>query len=400
MQKFQYKAKNNRGEIVAGMVKANNQSEAEQILIKHNLVPTEMINDKQEIFANIFVSKVSARDRAVFSRQLATMLSAGLSLTKSISILITQSRTKQIKDIFLEVYKDLEEGYSLSSALAKHPECFDRVYVSVVSSGESTGKLDLVLNELANQLEKDSQFSSKVKSSLYYPIFIFSVLIVAGVLLLAFVIPKLRSMFDQSGQDLPIMTKILLGMSTFMQSWWWLVIILIAGIVIFLRFWSNTPAGARVINNFQITLPGVRGIFEGLYMYRFTRIMSMLVGAGVPLLDALRIGATVIDNVIYEESIMGISNQVERGVPLSTEMLKDPYFPPLIGQMIAVGEETGELDKVLSKVADYYEESTSNITKTISSLVEPAILVLVGLSVAFIVFAIYLPIYQLNSSVG
>jgi type IV pilus assembly protein PilC len=400
MQKFQYKAKNNRGEIVSGTVKANNQGEAEKILIKHNLVPTEMNADRGEFFSGIFVSKVSARDRAVFSRQLATMLSAGLSLTKAISILVNQARTKQIKEIFLAVYKDLEEGYSLSSALAKHPEAFDKVYISIVSSGESTGKLDIVLQELAGQLEKDSQFNSKVKSSLYYPAFIFGVLIIAGIMLLTFVVPKLRTMFDQSGKDLPIMTKVLLGMSGFMQYWWWLVIIVIIGIIMFVKFWSNTQSGARIINNFEITIPGISAIFEGLYMYRFTKIMSMLVGAGVPLLDALRIGGAVIDNVIYEESIMGISNQVERGIPLSTELLKDPYFPPLIGQMVAVGEETGELDKVLSKVADYYEESTSNITKTISSLVEPAILVIVGLSVAFIVFAIYLPIYQLNSSVG
>jgi type II secretory pathway component PulF len=230
--------------------------------------------------------------------------------------------------------------------------------------------------------------------------FIFGVLIIAGIAMLTFVVPKLKSMFDSAGGDLPIITKILLGLSAFFQVWWWLVLIIFAGGIVFIINWIKTDAGSRVFHNLQITLPGLKNIYEGMYMYRFTRIMSMLIGAGVPLLDALRIGGSVIDNVIYEDSLSYISSQVEKGVPLSVELLKDPFFPPLIGQMVAVGEETGELDKVLGKVSDYYEESTTDITKTISSLVEPAVLVIVGLAVAFMVFAIYLPIYQINQTAG
>ena len=400
MPRFLYKAKNNKGQIVSGTVRANSQTEAENVLIQHTLVPTEIIAEGQIAFGGFFVAKVSARDKAVFTRQLATMLSSGLALTKAISLLAGQARTPHQKEIFLSLYKDLEEGYSFSSALAKHPEAFDRVFVSVVNSGETTGKLDVVLLELSNQLEKDSGFISKVKSSLYYPMFIFGVLIIAGIAMLTFVVPKLRSMFDSAGAQLPLITKILLGLSSFFQVWWWLVLIILAGGVVFIMNWIKTDAGSRVFHNLQITLPGLKNIYEGMYMYRFTRIMSMLIGAGVPLLDALRIGGSVIDNVIYEDSLSYISSQVEKGVPLSVELLKDPFFPPLIGQMVAVGEETGELDKVLSKVSDYYEESTTDITKTISSLVEPAVLVIVGLAVAFMVFAIYLPIYQINQTAG
>jgi len=400
MARFLYKAKNNKGEIVTGTVRANNVPEAEKILIDHNLVATDIIIQKKQTLGHIFLGRVSVKDKAVFSRQLATMLSAGLPLTKAITILAKQAKSENLRTVFVEIYKDLEEGYSLSAALSKHPQVFDRVYVSVVNSGESTGKLDVVLNELAEELENDDQFISKVKGALYYPGFIFLVLILAGIFMLTFVIPKLRVMFDQSNQKLPLITQMLLGLSTFMVNWWWLILIFLALLIAFFRYWSETDGGARFIHNLQLTVPGVSGIFKGIYMYRFTRVMSMLIGAGVPLLDALRIGSAVIDNSIYEESIMEVANQVEKGVPLSVQLLKDPFFPPLVGNMVSVGEETGELDKVLDKVSKYYAQTTGDTTKAISSLVEPAVLILVGLGVAFMVFAIYLPIYQMNQAVS
>lgn len=400
MPRFLYKAKNDKGQVVTGTVRAGSNGEAEKLLLQHSLVPTEIIAERQKAIVGFFTQKVSVRDKAVFTRQLATMLSSGLALTKAISLLASQAKADHLKEIFLSIYKDLEDGFSFSSALAKHPEAFDRVFVSVVNSGETTGKLDIVLLELSDQLENDSNFISKVKSSLYYPVFILGVLIIAGIAMLTFVIPKLSGMFESSGKQLPFITRMLLSLSAFFQSWWWLVLILLVVLVVFLINWSKTDVGSRVIHNLEITMPGLKNIYEGMYMYRFTRTMSMLIGAGVPLLDALKIGSAVIDNIIYEESLANISSQVEKGVPLSAELLKDPFFPPLIGQMVAVGEETGELDKVLKKVSEYYEESTRDISKTISSLVEPAVLVLVGLAVAFMVFAIYLPIYQINATAG
>lgn len=400
MTRFIYKAKNNKGEITTGTVRADDMPAAEKILIAHNLVAIEIIPEKTNgIAGGLFVRKVSAKDKAVFSRQLATMLSAGLSLTKGINILIKQSRTEQLKTIFTEIYRDLEEGFSFSTALAKHPEVFDKVYVSVVSSGESTGRLDVVLTELADEVENDNAFMNKVKGSLYYPAFIFCVLIAAGFLLMIFVVPKLQSIFDQAGENLPWATRVLIGLSHFILGWWWLILILVIGLIIFLKFWLETEAGKYFYNRLQIRIPGLKKIFEGVAMYRFTRVLSMLVGSGVPLLDALKTGSAVVDNVVYEESITEITHQVEKGVSLSTQLLRDDLFPPLIGNMVAVGEETGELDKVLAKVSKYYEESTSDLTKTISSLVEPVVLVVIGLAVAFMVFAIYMPLYSMSNVV-
>lgn len=400
MPRFLYKAKNKNGQVVTGTVRSSNQSEAEKLLVQHSLAPTEIIPDKEQSSASFFTPKISVKDKSVFTRQLSTMLSAGLTITKSVSILTAQATNPHLKDIFISIYKDLEDGYSFSTALSKHPEAFDRVFVSVVNSGENTGKLDLVLGELSDQLEKDSSFTSKVKGALIYPVFILGVLLIAGVAMLTFVVPKLKSVFDSSGQSLPLITKLLLALSAFLQNWWWLALIVLIAIIVFIINWTKTGTGMRIYHNLQITLPLFKNIFEGICMYRFTRITAMLLGAGVPLLDALKIGGTVIGNVIYEDSLQGIAKQVEKGVPLSVGLLKDPYFPPLIGQMTAVGEETGELDKVLLKVSDYYESGTTDILKSMSSLIEPAVLVLVGVAVAFMVFAIYLPIYQISQTAG
>jgi len=396
MNRFLYKAKNNKGEIVTGTVKAQNEAEAEKALFEHNLVASEIIPERQIPVLSFLKGRISVKEKAMFTRQLSTMLSAGLSLTKAITILAKQTQNERLREIFLDIYRDLQEGFTFSSALSKHPEAFDRVYISVVNSGESTGKLDVVLNELAGQLENDSSFISKVKSALYYPAFIFVAMIVAGGVMMVYVIPKLTEVFEQSGKELPIVTRIIIAISGFLQSWWWIILLLIIGGSIAFRYWSMTDSGSRTINQVQLRIPFLKKVYEGLYMYRFTRVMSMLIGAGVPLLDALRIGASVIDNVIYEESLMVVANQVERGVAFSNPLLKDPLFPPIIGHMVSVGEETGELDKVLGKVASYYEESTNDITKAISSIIEPFVLIMVGLAVAVLVFAIYLPIYQVN----
>lgn len=399
MPRYLYKAKNNRGQFITGTVKAANTAEAENILLKHNLVPVEIVAPKSK-GKNFLIGHISIHDKAVFSRQLSTMLSAGLALPKAISIIAKQASSDLEREIFLEIYRDLQEGYSLSTALAKHPEAFDRVYISVVSSGESTGKLDIVLNELATQMENNNDFISEVRSSLYYPAFVALALIAIAIFMLSYVIPKLKTLFDQAGSNLPVITKMLLSISDFMQSFWWVVIVGIAALIIITKYWLETDLGFRTLSTIQCRVPGLKNMFEGIYMFRFTRTLAMLVGAGVPLLDALKVSSGVINNIIYEESVLNTIRQVEKGVPFSAQLLKEPVFPVLVGQMAAVGEETGELDKVLNKVADYYQQRTNDITKAIGSLVEPVILLLVGAGVAFIVFAIYVPIYQISQAVS
>ncbi|MEK7096358.1 MAG: type II secretion system F family protein [Patescibacteria group bacterium] len=393
--RFLYKAKNNKGEIVTGTVKANNAYDAEKVLIEHQLVALEIISERKQKISFNFGKRITVKDRAIFARQLATMISAGLPLTKAVVVVTSQARNERIKNIYHAVFKDLEEGSSFSQALSKHPEMFDRVFVSVINSGETTGKLDVVLNQLATQLEKDNNFVSKVKSIMYYPAFITLALVGVSIYMITVIIPQLKLIFDQSGSNLPMATKLLLGISDFMLKFWWLMIVILVLLISVFRIWIISESGSRTISRLQILIPGINKLVEGIYMSRFARVMEMLVASGVPLLDALRTGASIMKNELYEEGVNGIILRVEKGVPLSAELLKNPIFPPIIGQMVAVGEETGKLDKVLGKVADYFEEDTDTRIKSLSTLIEPVVLVIIGMAVAFLVFAVLLPIFNL-----
>jgi len=392
--RYIYRAKNSDGEIVTGSVKAESESDATKIIIDHSLTPVLVIPEKVTILGNIF-NRISTRDKAIFSRQLSTMLAAGLPLTKALSILASTAKNDYLRNVFLDLYHDVEEGYSLSISLSRQPLVFDRVFISVVNSGEKTGKLDLVLDQLSQQLENSSRFITKVKASLYYPAFIVLVLILIGIYLMAAVVPKIKLMFDQYGQSLPAITKVLLAISVFVENWWWAILLVFALLFMFIKFWTSTEGGIRFLSLIQMKIPGLNKLFEGVYIYRFAKTMQLLVSSGVPLVDAIKISSTVMNNPIYEESLLNVAHSVERGVPLSVQLTKERLFPSILNQMVAIGEESGELEKVLGKVADYYEESTSDVVRVISTLVEPTILILVGLAVAFMVFAIVIPVYNL-----
>lgn len=402
MKKFLYKAKGSNGKIVTGTVTATNEFEAENVLMKHNLVAMELRSATTSSLSilSFFSKKIGSRDKAIFARQLATMIGAGLTLPKAIKVASSQARTEKLRSVYLDVYKDLEEGTSFSIALSKHPEAFDQVFVSVVGAGEATGKLDVVLKQIAQQLENDNNFVSKIKGALYYPAFILLALLGIGGYMMIKVIPTLKDLFTQQGAELPIATKALIAISDFLVDYWWAALLLAIALGVFIKYFLRSESGEVVKDKLQINTPGFKKLFENMYMYRLTQVLAMLLGAGVPLLNALKISATVVNNGIYEEGLLNVVKYVERGVPLSAQLLKDPVFPEFIGQMTAVGEETGQLDQVLLKVSDYYAESTDQMIKTISSLIEPIILVLMGFAVAFLVFAVLVPIYQVSQMTG
>lgn len=393
--KYLYKAKNDKGDIISGTVTANNEYEAERVLFDNKLIAMDLVPERSLNFSGLFKTKVTAKDRALFARQLATMVSAGLTLTKSVSVAANNARNERLKQIFFSIYKDLEEGSPFSAALAKHPDAFDRVFISVVKSGETTGNLDTVLLQSADRLENDNDFTAKIKGAMYYPAFILLALIGIGTYMMIKVIPQLSDLFTKSHVELPIATRILIWLSAFMQSKWWLVLIILVVLVFVIRAWYMSETGMRAINKFQLTFPGIKNLSTGVYMTRFSRIMEMLIKSGVPLLDALKIMSSTINNQLLEEQINQMVVEVERGVPLSTPMQRAGHFPKLIGQMVSVGEQTGKLDQVLSKVAEYYENETSNTIKSLSSLIEPVILLVVGAGVAFLIFSILMPIYQI-----
>ncbi|MFA6423168.1 MAG: type II secretion system F family protein [Patescibacteria group bacterium] len=346
-------------------------------------------------YINKYIKHVSVKEKAFFSRQLATMLSSGLPLTQSLYILAVQSTNEYFKSILNDVIFDLEAGYNFHNALSKHPKVFNKVFVSLVKAGESSGKLEQILDDLATQIENDAAFSSKIKAALLYPVFILVVLIGVSVMMMVKVIPQLEDVFKESNAKLPWITTTLMSMSRFMVHYWWICIFAIVGLVILVRVLLKTDGFEYFWNKFKIKGPIIGKIVTGIYMHRFTNTLSLLTSSGIPIIESLDIVGDVMNNRIYIEELQNVAVQVERGVPISVPLSKNSNFPLIVSQMIMVGEQTGKLDKVLKGLAKYYYEETDNKIKGISSLFEPVMIVFIGGGVAFLVFAILMPIYNL-----
>lgn len=337
--------------------------------------------------------KASAKDKAFLARQLATMLNSGLMLDRALQVIIAQVKSGYLREILQVVLKDLESGVSFSQALKKHPKVFDRIFINVVISGEAVGKMSDVLIRLADQLEKENRFTSKIKGALYYPIFIiFTMVIMAGIMMVK-VIPPLKEVFAEFDTKLPWTTRALIGISSFMEVHWIIVVGFLVGLAILIGYFIKTKQGRYLIDSAAIHYTG--GIGVDIYMARFARTLSMLIQSGTPIIEAIEITGEVMNNSIYQLALKRVSSQVERGVPMSVLLEKSTDFPIIIPQMISVGEKTGELAGVLENLAIYYEEESDNKVKGLTSLMEPVIIVLIGLAVAFMVFSIIGPIYQI-----
>ena len=338
-------------------------------------------------------TKISVRERAFLARQLATMLGAGVHLTQGISMIAEQVRNKRLQAILYEVVADINKGLSFSTATAKHPDAFDLIFVSIAKSGEASGKLDEVLEELATQLEEQDEFLSSIRGALIYPAFILVVMIGVAILMSIKVIPQLKQVFLESGANLPWQTQMLVFISDTMIKFWYIYIIGFLGVVAFLRWYMTTQQGILLYNQIQIKNP--TGIGLSVYMARFAGTLSMLTRAGVPIIQSVNITAEVMSNEIYRRSLKEVVSELERGIPLSTPILKNSYFPAIVGQMLTVGEQTGQIDTVLGKLAKFYRDEASRRVHDLSRLFEPAIIVVIGLGVAFIVFSILVPIYNI-----
>lgn len=340
-----------------------------------------------------FLSRVTTKDKAFLARQLATMLDSGLSIDKALSVFINQTKNTRLKKVLESILNDIESGLSFSDAMKKHRDIFDQVYISIVVSGEAVGKLADVLRKLAISLEKQDQFAAKVKSAFYYPGFVLIVLVIIVYIMITQVIPPLKEIFDEFGSELPWTTKYLMLLSGFLAQYWWLFMLLAILVVIVGYFYLKTDSGKYTVAKIQIKMPLEIG--KDIFMTRFAQTLSMLLSSGTPIIKALDITAEVMNNVIYEAIIKNAASQMERGIPLSVPLEKQAEFNPLVPQMIKVGEETGKMDQVLNNLNKYFENEANTKLKNINSLIEPALIVVIGLGVAFIVFAIIMPIYQL-----
>jgi len=335
---------------------------------------------------------------ANFTRQLATMLTAGLPLTDALNLLKVQS-SAGLAAVTSQILNDVQSGVALSTAMGKHPNMFSKIYVALVKAGESAGVMETVLNRLAEGLEKSRDFRMKVKGAMIYPIIILIGMVLVMAVMMIVVVPKMKMLYADFGAELPWSTKVVMGISGFMATYWWLVVIGTAAIFFGLRAFINTPGGRYKWDTLFFKLPITGPLARNMMLTEMARTLSLLVGSGVSVVEAIIIVSETVGNAPVEKDMRRIAKQVEKGFPISISFSESEMFPPIVGQMIAVGEETGKLDEVLSKLAGYYETESEQKIKGLTTAIEPIILMILAVGVGFLMYAVIMPIYTLTNKI-
>jgi len=339
------------------------------------------------------------RDIVIFTRQFSTMINAGLPLVQALDILAKQSENKALKDVTRAVVFDVESGHTVADALKKHPKAFSDLYVNMVAAGEAGGILDTILMRLATFMEKNDALVRKVKGAMIYPGVITGVAATAIVVLLVFVIPTFEKMFASVGMALPLPTRDVIGMSRFLQGFWWAVIAAIVAIVVSVKKYYSTPDGKLAIDRMLLRMPVLGDVLRKSAVSRFTRTLGTLIGSGVSILDGLEITAKTAGNRVIQDAIMESRASIAGGETISAPLQKSEVFPPMVISMIAVGEQTGGLDEMLSKIADFYDEEVDAAVGGLLALMEPIMIVFLGVVVGGMVVAMYLPIFDMINAV-
>lgn len=400
--KFTYTARDQKGELKKGFVIAANSAKAEQLLANNGLIIINL-DVQKENFLNKFeglFNRVRYKDLVLFSRQLSTLVGARVPILQGLRILESQLDSKGLVLVIRNLIASIESGQSLSLAMSRHSDIFGNVYISLVRSGEAAGTVGESLSYLADQLEKDYDLRSKVRAAITYPAFVLSALIIVGVLMFKFVLPKLVEVLKEQEAELPFISKVLILFTDWFQVYWWMVLLALAGAVLLIRWYIYTPAGRYTWDQIKIHLPILGPVLQKIYMARFSRNLATLVSGGIPIIQALKIIGDVINNVIYRDIMLITAEQVTNGKSIGESLAKFPEFPPLVTQMVHVGEQTAELDNILTKLAMFYEKEVDAQISTLSSLLEPIIMVILGVGVGLLVAGVLLPIYNLASSVS
>jgi len=399
MKRFFFKAKDKSGKLVTGEVEATNESAASKLIHQKGLVVLSLKPLHESIFGLMrkFRDRITKADITNFTRQLATMVNAGLPIIDSLVILRHQSKGAMQKMVS-QVLSDIEGGESFSNAISKHPKVFSPTYIALVKSGEVGGVMEEVLLRLSDTLEKNDEFRGKVKGAMIYPIIIIIGMVIVGFIMMIFVIPKLLSMYSEFNAELPLPTKILIGISNFVIKYWFLTLGLLVFIVYLYRSYRKTPEGRLKTDEILYKIPIFGPIERQIALTEITRTLSLMVGAGVSILEGLSITSEVVNNRVLSDALKDAAKMVEKGFPIAYSFAKHPEaFPFILSQMVSVGEETGKMEDVLKKVSHIFEVESDQKVKTLTAAVEPLIMVVLGLGVGFMVIAIILPIYNLTS---
>ena len=399
--RLRYKAATKEGKIEQGLIDANDINAAAQYLRSKELMPIHIVMEQENPLAKILpmMSRVKSSDIIIFTRQLSSMLSSGLTLMRALSILKDQVQSAAMQEVVNSIINDVEEGKPFSLAISKFPNVFSNIYVSLIKAGEASGLLDKVLSRLADNLEKSAKLKGTIKSALMYPIIVIVLMVVVMFVMMIFVIPQLTVLYKNLNVPLPLPTQIVVGMSNFIQTFWPIVLILLVVSVTLFRRWRKTTEGQLIIDSLVLKLPVFGKLIEQTILAEFSRTFGLLVGTGTLVVDALLETADTAGNIHYRNAIKEVSKQVEKGVTIGDAMSVYSLFPPILIQLVKIGEQTGKVDESLTKASEYFERDVDQTVKTLTTAMEPFIMVVLGIGVAFLIISVITPIYSLISSI-
>lgn len=402
MKKFAYEARDQAtNKITKATVQADSESAAARLLIDQGFTPLNIKEQSEDsnLLARL-TGRITTKDKIVFTRQLSTLIGAGLPLTQSLHTVLEQTENKKLQSIIQDVIASVEGGKTLSDSFGKHPEVFDPVFLALVSAGEASGTLDESLKRVANQQEKDAATMSKIKGALTYPIIVLFVIFAVMAFMLFTVVPQVEKLYHDLKRDLPFLTEMMVNVASFLSQFWWLALIAVGVAVYFIIQYTKTEAGIKTMDTLKLNVPIFGQMFRKLYMARFTRTGQTLLSSGVSMLDMLKITSKAVNNTIIEKSILRAIDKVKSGKALSASIQSENYILSLVPQMIKIGEQSGRIDEMMGKTAQVYEDELEETIKTISTSIEPVLMVILAIVAGGMVGAILLPIYSLVNGIN
>jgi type IV pilus assembly protein PilC len=402
MPKFTWEAKNKAGAQQKGVMEATNESMVESQLKKYGFNSISIKAEKKSFSIPGFGggAKVDTKDLVVFTRQFATMIDSGLPLVQCLDILASQQENKSFKAALQKIKEDVESGSTFADALGKHPKIFDQLYVNLIAAGEVGGILDTILNRLAAYIEKSMKLKKQVKGAMVYPATIISIAVVVIGVILVFVIPTFAKMFADFGGTLPTPTLIVIALSNFLQKYIFVIIGVFYGIKVAIGKYYASPAGRKVMDRLFLKMPVIGLLIRRVAVAKFTRTLGTMISSGVPIMDGLEIVAKTAGNKVVEEAIYKVRQAISEGKTMAEPLAESGVFPPMVVQMISVGEATGAMDAMLNKIADFYDDEVDDAVGNLTAMMEPLLMVFLGTTVGGLVVAMYLPIFKLAGAVG
>ncbi len=397
--RFTFKAKDQNGAVREGIIEAISEQNAIEVLQKNNLIPVfieqekrmpQIIKDLKRVWEG-----ATQKELAIFFRQLATLIEAKVPITQSLAAIEEQTGNRYMKIIIKEISEDVQEGMSLSESLAKHADIFPPLIFNIIKAGEISGNLQRSIVFVADSIEKNYQLTSKIRSALLYPAFVVMVAFIIGFIVVTVILPKLTGIIKDMGVVVPWYTKVIMWIGDFMSNFWWAVLIVIFGLIGGFVYYIKTETGKREWDQLELKLPILGNLMKAIYLARFSDNLSLMIIAGIPIVRALNVVSEVVGNGVYQAVILRSADEVKTGGHISTILAKSPEMPPIISQMVRIGEETGKLGEVLKSVTKFYEQEVEKISRNLTAMIEPIMIVILGLGVAILVFAILLPIYDI-----